>query len=1310
MKKYLLDAGYILDEKSNVWMKPGYGGIAYSDGDEVEQRIAGIVKEADDISVLSVELRQHCTDWASLYHLTSTRANILRPFESSLRGEILEIGAGCGAITRYLGECGANVVALEGSPRRAAIARSRTRDLPNVTLVSDKFDQFQTSLRFDVITLIGVFEYANLFTDSADPALTMLRRVRSLLKPHGKLVIAIENQLGLKYFAGAPEDHLGQPMYGIEGRYRKDQPQTYGRAVLSRMLGEAGFAASDFLAPFPDYKLPVSILTEEGGARGDFDAAALAWQSVRRDPQLPANLGFSLELAWPAIFDNQLSLDLANSFLIVASPEHQDLQDRDVLAYHYSTERAPEFCKETVFKLDRETGRIVVEYKRVGDAGRNEGNRSPIINFVCPKSDVYRPGHPLTYGFVQLVARDGWSIDDVKKYLEKYLGILAELAREQGVSIDLESPYSLLPGNFFDVVANNLILHKDNRVSLIDKEWELTSSIELGHLVFRMLLQLIGSVGHFGSTPVEGMTRGQFVSLVLESLQLSLLPADYDRYLNIEEQITERVTGRSAKEAVRWWPDHPLRAFRLHEIVAEREGRISSLEGQISGLQVQLNEILQSKSWTLTKPFRYIRRVLARQHAASWRRRLSDSGRRAWRALPLSIQGKQRLKSGLFTAVPFLFRHTGAYQNWRQFRQSRVGDVQSRLGAVSDQPAEQYVPLLEAAPLKDKPAKLICFYLPQFHPIPENDEWWGEGFTEWTNVQPAQPQFAGHYQPHVPGELGYYSLLDPAVQRRQVELAKLYGIGGFCFYFYWFGGKRLLETPTENYLKDSTLDLPFCLCWANENWSRRWDGLDSQILIAQEHSPEDDIAFINHVARYLRDQRYIRVDGKPLLLVYRPSLLPCAKKTAERWREWCRENGIGEIFLAYTQSFESVDPADYGFDAAVEFPPNNTAPPDITDAVQPLANSDFVGTVYDWRALVDRSKNYKPVKYKLFRGVTPAWDNTARRKHKGTILLNSSPQRYQEWLHNAIVDTRARFAKSDEKLIFINAWNEWAEGAHLEPDQRYGYAYLESTRMALVRTTPDVLPNRRTLAIVIHAFYEDIFGEIMERLHEIKVPFKIFVTAPHDISQRIDDALRSSGFSYHLLPVNNRGRDVLPFLAALEKIVTEGFSYLLKIHTKKSKHRGDGDSWRVDLYSKLLNEKSIRMAIGVFDANSQVGLIGPSGHIVPMSYYWGANRYAIESLACRLGKSLEEVQSMSFVAGTMFFARVDALLPLLSLAIKESDFEAEAGQTDGTLAHALERAISISSAAKGYVLNDTEQQPTTTTNYRYAAPSSMASS
>lgn len=509
---------------------------------------------------------------------------------------------------------------------------------------------------------------------------------------------------------------------------------------------------------------------------------------------------------------------------------------------------------------------------------------------------------------------------------------------------------------------------------------------------------------------------------------------------------------------------------QLNQAVADRDDQIASLnqsmaerDEQLASFQRQLNAILNSKSWRLTKPLRHFRRVLMGQSTVSWRGQVSIVARKTWRILPLSTQGKQWLKGVLFTNTPFLFSHTKAYKDWLSFQQSLDMVAQIQLEMENVQSAEQYVPLLHAAPLKDKPAKLICFYLPQFHPIPENNAWWGEGFTEWTNVKPAKPKFEGHYQPHVPGELGYYSLLDPAIQRRQVELAKLYGVGGFCFYFYWFGGKRLLEIPIENYLNDSSLDLPFCLCWANESWSRRWDGHDKEILIAQEHSPADDLAFISYVSRYMRDARYIRIDEKPLLLVYRPSLLPSPKETAQRWRDWCRVNGIGEIYLAYTQSFETIDPAEYGFDAAIEFPPNNSAPPNITDVVKPL-DADFDNIVYDWRVFVERSQNYTRPAYQLFRSVCPSWDNTARRKNHSTVFLNSTPALYQQWLENAIADTLNHQQNPDERLIFVNAWNEWAEGAHLEPDAKYGYAWLQAVRDA----HSTVAGLRRKVLIVSH--------------------------------------------------------------------------------------------------------------------------------------------------------------------------------------------------------------------------------------------------
>ncbi|MDQ5768376.1 glycoside hydrolase family 99-like domain-containing protein [Thiothrix subterranea] len=498
-------------------------------------------------------------------------------------------------------------------------------------------------------------------------------------------------------------------------------------------------------------------------------------------------------------------------------------------------------------------------------------------------------------------------------------------------------------------------------------------------------------------------------------------------------------------------------------LMAERDAQISSLVMERNNLvaerdclTIERNSLaaeregmLNSISFKVTKPLRVMRPYVVKTYQFT-RKVISVWAKHLWQQLPISPQQKAVLKDKLFKAMPpQLVSWSRTYRSWAVVEDDDDWDDLPLMPAHGNVLAMgAYVPLLQVPPPESVPVKLIAFYLPQFHAIAENNAWWGEGFTEWTNVKPAQPQFVGHYQPHVPDELGYYDLLNSSVQQRQVALAKLYGVGGFCFYTYWFGGKLLLEKPVENYLKDRSLDLPFCLCWANENWSRRWDGLESELLMTQQHSPEDDLHFIQYVAQYMRDERYIRINGKPLLLVYRPSLLPSAKDTTKCWREWCAQNGIGEIYLAYTQSFEAVNPKKYGFDAAIEFPPNNVPLANLADTVKPL-NERFTGKVYDWRAFVKRSRHYKKPAYPLFRSVCPAWDNTARRKHNGTIYINSTPEYYQEWLSNAVADTCERVHNSEERLVFVNAWNEWAEGAHLEPDQHYGYAYLEATRRAL---------------------------------------------------------------------------------------------------------------------------------------------------------------------------------------------------------------------------------------------------------------------
>lgn len=346
-------------------------------------------------------------------------------------------------------------------------------------------------------------------------------------------------------------------------------------------------------------------------------------------------------------------------------------------------------------------------------------------------------------------------------------------------------------------------------------------------------------------------------------------------------------------------------------------------------------------------------------------------------------------------------------------------------------------------------AKAIAFYLPQFHAFPENDKWWGTGFTEWRNTARGVPRFAGHYQPRIPKDLGFYDLLHDGVMKRQIDMAKAAGLHGFCFYYYWFNGKRLLERPVDKFLANRSLNMPFCLMWANENWTRRWDGFESEVLIEQTYREEDDEAFMRDLARHFRDQRYIRVAGRPLFIIYRPGIIPDAKETIARWRSILkRQHGL-DPWVFMVRGFGDEDPRDYDLDGAIEFPPHKIAQglPPINNSVQML-DPQFSGNVISFNQMVERALAVEPPEFPLLRGVTPAWDNEARRQGNGTVYQGSTPQLYQKWL-SSCVDFARDNPFHDESLVFINAWNEWAEGAYLEPDVYFGSAYLNATARAL---------------------------------------------------------------------------------------------------------------------------------------------------------------------------------------------------------------------------------------------------------------------
>lgn len=598
----------------------------------------------------------------------------------------------------------------------------------------------------------------------------------------------------------------------------------------------------------------------------------------------------------------------------------------------------------------------------------------------------------------------------------------------------------------------------------------------------------------------------------------------------------------------------------------------------------------------------------------------------------------------------------------------------------SDERAIGYVPYRKE-PLPDPlPATLVAFYLPQFHTIPENDEWWGKGFTEWRNVTRALPQFEGHHQPKLPGDLGFYDLRNPEVMREQARLAREYGISAFCFYFYWFGGKTLLETPLRNWLNDKSIDLQFCLCWANEKWSRTWDGRGNEILIEQKHSPDDDIAFIEYVAEYMRDSRYLRLDGKPVLLIYRPGLFPDITSTTERWRSWCRSHGLGEIHLVYAQSFERPDPESIGFDAAVEFPPNLSSH-QSKDFPVSLLNPAYSGLVTDWRAMSKEFQHRSQVSYVRYSGVNCGWDNEPRRCGRGRTYLHASSYGYGDWLRISIQKTKS----GGRQPIFINAWNEWAEGAILEPTAHSGYAYLEETRRQLKisssRGREDANP---TCHAVIHAWYMEEFSEIIESFEASGLRWSLYVTTTHEHYDEVASRLSSFSGTSEVFVFENRGRDVLPFLSVAHVLFQKNVDVVLKVHTKRSAHRTDGNAWRRELLDSLIRNGRAEKIYKAFSMDDALGIVAPEGHLLKLSEFLGSNREKTALFARLLGLTPCQLQETEFVSGSMFWMRLNALRPFLDADLFHSDFEPEKGQIDGTAAHALERLFVAGAISIGY--------------------------
>ena len=380
--------------------------------------------------------------------------------------------------------------------------------------------------------------------------------------------------------------------------------------------------------------------------------------------------------------------------------------------------------------------------------------------------------------------------------------------------------------------------------------------------------------------------------------------------------------------------------------------------------------------------------------------------------------------------------------------------------------------------------KIISFYLPQFHTFPENDEWWGKGFTEWTNTRKAKPLFPDHYQPHTPLHEDYYDLTNPETMIRQVDDAKKYGVYGFCFYHYWFkDGKMLMEKPMEHFLQNKNLKLHYCISWANEPWTRRWDGGSKKILMPQEYGDEKEWEkHFLYLLPFLRDERYIEIDGKPLVLIYRPDIIPCLTEMINLWNKLAKKNGFkGLTIMAQGSTYcrqMSTQKRNVAINYYLMYEPGYTycalALKDKKSLFENIIKNQKFFFHYFGRKIISmlerdviKVKKNRPhdlcdydilweavlnnqVYDDYYPGAFTSWDNSARRGCDDRIVVGSTPEKFKKYLIALIYKTKNQFHKD---CIFINAWNEWAEGAHLEADEKYGYGYLEAVKEALLETS-----------------------------------------------------------------------------------------------------------------------------------------------------------------------------------------------------------------------------------------------------------------
>jgi len=599
--------------------------------------------------------------------------------------------------------------------------------------------------------------------------------------------------------------------------------------------------------------------------------------------------------------------------------------------------------------------------------------------------------------------------------------------------------------------------------------------------------------------------------------------------------------------------------------------------------------------------------------------------------------------------------------------------------------------------------RVVAFYTPEFQEVPNPGVPWAKRLSGWTDIAAAVPRFVGDQQPALPAELGFYDSRSPDKLKEQIDLATKYGIYGFQFFYYWSGGRKILDGPVSTLLEHVEWDFHFSICWANGECDGRSDRNEGGVALPAPQRPGDALRFIKDVAPILNSPRYITEDGQPILTVSRVDLLDDPARYAGIWRKYFRDQCGKELWLIGCAGVEAFDPATVGFDASMDYSPldslNSALKPWVSDSPgktveideSRLLDINWRGEVFDYRYIAHREIANLPNNLHRYRTVSPSWSNESRvRGGDGTTFVNSNPELFAYWL-DAILDDEIVRRTTREPIVFINAWNGWGQAAMLEPSANLGHSTL--TRVAEVvskyshdpRNIQTFAPYRlracgkSRLAVVVHLFYPNMWPAFAARLANIDLPFDLFLNVALSHAGVVIDQISSYHQATNIIPVPNRGRDVLPFLMTAQRLrVLRQYDYVLKLDTKKSPKPGDGGIWLHEVLDDLLPDDLSEVWSAL--AKDNTGVIGPRRHLVRSHQCSGGENAGTRRLLTQMTTrptihaAFQRKDTNPF-GGTMFWCRSDFLEPFLDLHLMPGDFPAEVGQDDPTMARAVDRLL-----------------------------------